>query len=160
MSTLLSGSAHCVALPWCCCFLLTSALCCLMKYDGIAGKRNALRKASLSLTCVRDVVSCILGGMMNLGETVLSLKHSVYGVVMVGRGNIADNRTWRSLDNSISGRGSCMDGNTNVETRNLFPPKRVSQRMRITFSHPVQSKLTDSVCFRCCTLSTVITQID
>ncbi len=154
MSTLLSGSTHCVGLPLCCCFLLTSALCFLMKYDGIAGKRNALRNASLRLTCVRDVVSCILGGKMNLGETVLSLKPLCTVLPWWGE-ETADNRTWRSLDNSI-----CVDGNTNVETRNLFPPKRVSQRMWITFSHPVQSKWTDSVCSRCRTLSTVITQID
>lgn len=75
----------------------------------------------------------------------------------------ADNRTWRSLDTSLSGRGICVNGNTIVETRKLFPPKRVSQRMRITFSHPVQSKLTDSVYSRYLTVhilpSTVISQI-
>lgn len=58
------------------------------------------------------------------GETVLSLKHSVYGVAMVGKGNMGDNRTWRSLDSSVSGRMICVNGNKNVETRNLFPSKR------------------------------------
>lgn len=70
-----------------------------MKYDGIAGKtlssgkRYAFRNASESRTYLQDVVICILGGMMKRGETVLSLKHSVYGVAMVGKGNMGDNRT-------------------------------------------------------------------
>lgn len=110
-----------------------------------SGKRYALRNTSESLTYLQDVVIYVLGGIMYLGETVLSLKHSVYSVAMVGKGNMGDNRTWRSLDSSISGRVICVYGNMNVETRNLFPPKKIHRgcnSLPANISHSVQSKRT------------------